>query len=178
VRVVTDAVDPVTVFLKYVHPNQLSSAEAPPHLRAYLPESASKLNLQQNDPGETVSIIADGVPSLPATPQTLPSLPAKLLLWHIIHKTHYVGDPSAQPRHKVVRAGALATAIFVALPMIIRGIYRVFDAMDWKSALVLAFLWEQAGYYFVNTLSFVLTGVLDHSRRLNMATSTYELIGM
>jgi hypothetical protein len=98
VRVATDAVDPVTVFLKYVHPALLSSEEAQLHYRPYVSQYGSRFNFEADIPDSARS--ANGADKTPpaVTPQTLPSLPAKLLLWHVVHKTHFGPTPNGKPQ--------------------------------------------------------------------------------
>jgi hypothetical protein len=106
----------------------------------------------------------------------LPSLPAKLLAWHVIHQVYRPGTAALGAGY--AKGAAVITFLFVFLPFISRGAmgYPVMGA-SWQTTLLLALIMQQVMMYFSVTLSYIVMGVVDHTRRLDASRLLLKLLG-
>jgi hypothetical protein len=105
----------------------------------------------------------------------LPTLPAKLFLWHTISTAARQGKPLIKPFFLLAWCVSI---VITFLPIVVRAVAGQIPNMSLTSAICNGVLMLSNLFNVMTTLSFLFVGVFDHTRRLNAANLLKNLLGM
>jgi hypothetical protein len=126
------------------------------------------------DQNDTPESMQGGLKPHVPLPATLPTLPAKLFLWHIL-RTAAAQARCLNPRYG--KLAALLALMLAVLPISVRGSMGELSDLNGAGIACTIIFLIMTFVYVANILSFIFVGVYDHSRRLYAAKLLQQLLG-